>query len=157
VKTLSKVVFGIVMLMVSVLGILRITGFNPHGPRAGLWLSGNLITAPITDWSFAGSYPTIELQTDTWYLIPHSVTIYCVTYQNHLYLQALGKMWNRNVVRDPHVRIKIGNQLYDKTVLYVGDPSEYWGVEQAMAKKYSGWTPSKNFISNAFLRVSNTN
>jgi hypothetical protein len=29
--------------------------------------------------------------TNTWYLIPHSVTIYCVSYQNQLYLQSVGK------------------------------------------------------------------
>ena len=152
-KTLLKVLVGIVMLLALVLVILRITGFNPRGPRPGLWLSGNLITALVTDWSFADSYPTIEVQTNPWYLIPHSVTIWCVSHQNHLYLQSIGKMWSRNVVRDPHVRIKIANQLYDRAVVYVSDAAEFFGVEHSMVKKYPRWTPSKDFIPDTFLRV----
>jgi hypothetical protein len=140
------------MLMVLVLVVLRITGLNPAGPRAGFWVSGNLVSTPVTDWSFADSYKTIEVQTNTWYLIPHSVTIYCVSYQSHLYLSAIGKMWNRNVVRDPRVRIKIANELYDRTVVYVNDPAEFWRVEQMLAKKYRG-SPSKDFRPNAYLRV----
>jgi hypothetical protein len=142
-----------VLVVVLVLVILRVAGLNPRGARPGFWLSGNLITVPVTDWSFADSYPTIEVQTNTRYLIPHSVTIWCVSYENHLYLQALGKMWKRNVVRDPHVRIKIANQLYDRAVVSVSDSAEFFGVEQSMAKKYSRWTPSKDFIPDTFLRV----
>jgi hypothetical protein len=142
-----------VLVVVLVLVILRVTGLNPRGARPGFWLSGNLITVPVTDWSFADSYPTIEVQTKTRYLIPHSVTIWCVSYENHLYLQALGKIWKRNLVRDPHVRIKIVNQLYDRAVVSVSDPTEFFGVEQNMAKKYSRWTPSKDFIPDTFFRV----
>jgi hypothetical protein len=154
-RVLLKALGGVLLLLILVLVIVRITGFNPDGPTPGLWLSGTLITAPVTDWSFANSYPTIEVQTNTWYLIPHSVTIYCVSYQNHLYLQAFGKMWNRNVVRDPHLRIKIANQLYDRSVgYYVSDPSEYWGVAQSMTEKYrEKWPLPKNFVPNVFLRV----
>jgi hypothetical protein len=69
-KTLLRIISVVVVLLALVLAVLRITGFNPRGPRAGLWLSGTLVTAPVTDWSFANSYPTIEVQTKTWYLIP---------------------------------------------------------------------------------------
>jgi len=104
-KTLWKVLIGTVGVFALTLVILHLTGLNPSGSRPGLWLSGNLITTPVADWSFANSYPTIEVQTKTWYLIPHSVTVWGVGSQDHLYLQALGN-WRRNVVRDPHVRIR---------------------------------------------------
>jgi hypothetical protein len=153
VKTLTKILIGAVALLVLVLLILRITGFNPSGPRPGLWLSGTLVTAPVTDWSFANSYPTIEVQTKTWYLIPHSVTIWGVGSQDHLYLQALGN-WKRNVIRDPGVRIKIGNELYDRTAAYVNDPAEYWIVAQNMNKKYGNkWPLPKEVFPDVFLRV----
>ena len=119
-----------VLVVVLVLVILRVTGLNPRGARSGFWLSGNLITVPVTDWSFADSYPTIEVQTKTRYLIPHSVTIWCVSYEKNLYLQAFGRTWKQNVARDPHVRIKIGNQLYDETVTPITDTSEFSGVAQ---------------------------
>ena len=157
-KTASKALAGIIVIVALVVVVVRIMGLNPNGPRPGLWLSGDLITAPVTDWSFVNVYQTIEVQTNTWYRIPHSVIIFfCVSHENHLYLQAIGKTWKRNVVRDPHVRIKVGNQLYDRVVVYVTDPAEFFGVEDSMVKKYSQWyrqsTPSKDFIPNAFLRV----
>ena len=136
--------------------LVRITGLNPTGPRPGLWLSGNLVTSPVSDWSFANSYPTIDVQTNTWYLIPHSVTIWGVGTQDHLYLQALGK-WKRNVVRDPRVRIKIGNNLYDRSAAYVTDPAEYWVAAKSMNKKYGGkWPMPKKVLPDVFLRVAGT-
>lgn len=151
-KTVVAALVGTVLALLVLLSVFRTMGLNPRGPRPGLWLSGELVTTPIEDWSFANSYPLVEVQTNTWYRIPHSVTIYCVSYQKHLYLQSIGKVWKRNVVRDPHVRIKIGNQLYDRLVTYVNDPSEYSGVEQSLVQKYGG-TPAKDFRPNAYLRV----
>jgi hypothetical protein len=75
-KTIIRVLFGTAAVLALALLVERITGLNPRGPRPGLWLSGNLITTPVADWSFANNYPTIEVQTKTWYLIPHSVTIW---------------------------------------------------------------------------------
>ena len=152
-KLFLKALIGVVAVLAVTLVILRVTGLNPRGPRPGLWLSGNRVIVPVADWSFANGYPTIEVQTKTWYLVPHSVTIWCVSYQTHLYLQALGKNWSRNVVRDPHVRIKIGDQLYDGTAAYVTDPNEFFGVEARMAQKYPRWPPSKDFVPNVFFRV----
>jgi hypothetical protein len=154
-KLVSKVLIGIVVLIAAILLILRITGLNPRGPKPGLWLSGKLVTAPVTDWSFANRYPTIEVQTKTWYFVPHSVTIWCVSYQKNLYLQAIGRNWSGNVARDSHVRIKIGDQLYDATAVYVNDPAEYSGIEASMTQKYARWhwIPPKGFYPNLFFRV----
>ena len=44
--------------------------------------------------------------------------------------------WNEDVIRDPHVRIKIGDQIYDRTAVLVTDPAEQEGVMQARHKKY---------------------
>jgi hypothetical protein len=39
--------------------------FDPKGPRAGLWLSGNLVTTSVANWPFSDRYRLIEPQTDT--------------------------------------------------------------------------------------------
>lgn len=36
----------------------------------GLWLTGDLVTTPVTDWSFTDAIPTVQIETRTWYLIP---------------------------------------------------------------------------------------
>jgi hypothetical protein len=152
-KKVAKILAGIVAILVFMLVILSITGLNPSGPRPGLWLSGNLVTTPVPDWSFANDYPTIDVQTRTWYLLPHSVTIWGVGSKDRLYLQAIGN-WKRNVIRDPRVRIKIGNELYDRTAAYVNDQAEYWIVAQNMNKKYGNkWPLPKEVFPDIFLRV----
>jgi len=48
-----------VCLLVALLA-LRIVGLDPRERRPGLWLTGEVVTAPVTDWSFTDRYPTIS-------------------------------------------------------------------------------------------------
>ena len=97
---------------------------------------------PVTDWSFTDQIEHVYVETRTWYSIPHSVTTYCTTYNGELYLTSTypqaaefpgNRSWNHNVVRDPHVRLKIGDRIkigariYERKVLAAGlvtDPAE---------------------------------
>jgi|SRR5579862_1597746 len=149
-KTLAKIVAGVVVCLALVLVVLRITGFNPIGDTPGpgnypgLWLSGDVVTTPVTDWSFASQYKTDKVQTRTPYLIPHSVTTGHIVYNGQLYLTSnfaagvpfpQGKSWVKNVMRDPHVRLKFGNNLYDCVLTHVTDPNERAAVLATRAKQ----------------------
>lgn len=138
-KTLAKIVGAIVACLVLALGVLRATGFSPIGDTPGpgnypgLWLKGEVVTAPVTDWSFASQYKTDKLQTRTWYMIPHSVTTGHIVHNGQLYITSNfqkgvpfpeGKGWVKNVMRDPHVRLKFGDSLYDCVLSHVTDPDE---------------------------------
>jgi len=144
-KTLGKVLGVILICLVLLLIAARVNGLEPNARRPGLWLKGNLVTTPVADWSFTDDVPNLKIQTNTWYGIPHSVTINCVSYRGQLYLDSFyaagvtyphGRSWNEDVARDPHVRLKIGNQLYDRTLALVSDPAETAGVNAAKMKKY---------------------
>lgn len=144
-KTLLKVLGVIVICIALLLVVLSITGFGPHGNTPGLWLKGSLVTTPVTDWSFTDKYETINVQTNTRYLLPHSVTTYCVSYNGQLYLTSVyragltyphGRSWNEDVARDPQVRIRIGDQLYDRTLSHVTDETLRQNVLAAKRKKY---------------------
>ena len=144
-KTLLKVIGVIVIGLALLLALLSITGFGPHGNTPGLWIKGDLVTTPVADWSFTDKVETANVQTRTWYLLPHSVTTYCVSYQGQLYLTSIyreglvyphGRSWNEDVARDPHVRIKLGNQLYDRTLSRVTDETLRQEVLAAKRKKY---------------------
>ena len=144
-KTLLKVLGVIVLCLALLLIALSITGFGPHGNTPGLWLKGNLVTTPVADWSFTDKIETANVQTRTWYLLPHSVTTYCVAYNGQLYLTSIyragltyphGRSWNEDVARDPHVRIRIGDQLYDRTLSRVTDETLRQNVLAAKRKKY---------------------
>ena len=131
----------IVVCLILILIVLRITGFGPHARTPGLWLKGNVVATPVTDWSFTDKIPVVQLQTETSYLLPHSVNINCLNYNGQLYLVSVypagtAHTWNDNVMRDPHVRLKIGDNIYDRTVSLVTDPAEQEGVLQARHNKY---------------------
>jgi hypothetical protein len=149
-KRAAKIVAAILVCLVLALVILRITGLNPIGETPGpgnypgLWLSGEVITAPVSDWSFVAEYRTDKVQTRTWYMIPHSVTTGFIVHNGQLYLTSMfaagrpfpqGKSWVTNVMRDPHVRLKFGNNLYDCILSHVTDPDERASVLGPRAKQ----------------------
>ncbi len=140
-KRFVKTVGAILVCLILLLVVLRVTGFGPHDRTPGLWLKGNVVTTPVTDWSFTDNIPVVQLQTQTWYVLPHSVNINCLDYNGELYLVSVypagtGHSWNDNVMRDSHVRLKIGDQIYERTAVLVIDPAAQEGVLQARHKKY---------------------
>ena len=77
------------------------------------------------------------------------MTTYCVVHEGNLYLFSAyyqggtfpdARAWNRNVMRDPRVRLKIGGRLYDQTVSHVTDAATRAAVHQSFIAKYSDWT-----------------
>ena len=96
----------------------------------------------VTNWDFVNNLDdperrdTVMLETRTWYGIPHSVTIGIVGRGDKLYIHAHSdenrmqtpfpndKLWTRNVSRDPRVRLKIGDKIYEATVALMTDRDE---------------------------------
>src|ERR1700746_2034198 len=155
-KTLLKSAGAVVICMPLLLAAARVTGFEPGAcPNPGeswtcrvpgLLLRGKLVTTPVTDWLFTDQYPHAKFETRDFVRVPHSIGTYLVTYNGQLYLTSVygpglppyphGRRWNENVARDPHVRLKIGDNLYDGTLVYVTDPDERAAVIQNKRKKY---------------------
>ncbi len=128
--------------------LLLFAACEPQDRRPGLWLSGELVTAPVDDWSFTDEIGEIFVETRTWYGIPHSVTTVCVAHDGSLYVPSVyldggefpdARYWNRNVVRDPRVRLKIGDRLYERKAVLVEDPEEWDAVFAAFGRKSPFW------------------
>lgn len=135
-----KVLGAVVICSVLALLVLRVIGLDPHERIPGLWLKGGLDTSPVADWSFTDKDKTVKVQTNSWYLLPHSVTTFCIAFNGQLYLATTRtetKQWSRNVARDPRVRLKIEDRLFDRKLSVVTDPAEREAVLRARAKKYS--------------------
>ena len=136
-KALKIGIIAVVAIIAVTLITLRITGLEPQYldlnqlrahhmiARPGLWLKGQLVTVPVTDWSFVNdvkdpgrSLNTILVETRTPYLIPHSVRVVPHVRNGQLFIQShqdrmdrkfpYDKAWTADVARDPRVRIKIG-------------------------------------------------
>src|SRR5690242_12138827 len=128
---LSKIAGGVIAALLLVLAVLRVTGLDPGPLAPGLWLKGELVTTPITDWTFAKNIRGLTyIETRQWFLpiLPHSVTIGRQVYKGELYLHSVypagvrlpaGRHWNKNIQHDPRVRIRIGDKLYDRKLIYV--------------------------------------
>jgi hypothetical protein len=107
----------------------------------GLWLKGDLVATPVTDWSFTDKVQTIKIQTQSPIFLPYSVSAYCAVYNGSLYVTSYrGRRWVEDIVRDPHVRLKIGNQLFDRTFSLIDDSDQKAAVLKAKGRKYPHWT-----------------
>jgi hypothetical protein len=136
----TKVLFAVAM--------TALVACEPHDRRPGQWLHGEVVTQPVSDWSFSNDIDEIFVETATWYLVPHSVTTTVVTSDGTLYVPSLyyeggefpnERFWNRNIARDPNVRLEIGDKVYPRTAALVTDPTERTRVLAAFAAKYDRW------------------
>lgn len=152
-KALKVSIVLIVVVLALTLLTLRVTGLEPEYldldqlrahhmiARPGLWLKGEVVTAPVTDWSFVNDVPhpgrsinTVLVETRTPYFIPHSVrtmpfvrngVLYIRSHQDRMDVQfPHDKSWTSAVARDPRVRIKIGGKLYEATMVLVADRAQ---------------------------------
>jgi hypothetical protein len=117
---------------------------NPHERRPGLWLTGPVVREPVTDWSFVDGVPTIAVETRTWYGVPHSVTTICVRHAGALYVPSRdpqGKRWVKNVLRDPRVRLRIADRVYERRAVRVTDPDEIAALGAAIVARHPQLRP----------------
>jgi hypothetical protein len=129
---------GIGALAVAAMGVVvYATRSNPLGPISGRQLTGEVVTAPIADWTFTDAYMTIAVETRS--AAPHSVTTVCFTHEGELYVPAQGgsqKSWTRFAVSDPRVRLKVGDKVYPARATRVTDASLAPALTAAAQEKY---------------------
>ncbi|NKB32698.1 MAG: DUF385 domain-containing protein [Pseudomonadales bacterium] len=115
---------------------------NNRTAGPGFWLTGEVVEEAVTNWDFINEVNdpvrgnSIMLETRTWYGIPHSVTVNARPRGVDLYLSGSAqgdrldegfpnnKAWWANIERDPRVRIKIGDKIYEATATLVQDQDE---------------------------------
>ena len=100
---------------------------DPDNQRPGTRLSGTLVEKSNPDWSFVSERQEVQIQTSTWYLIPHSVTTISFVRDNQFYVpcgRCASKRWPKNVAADPAVVLKVGDDLYTRTAVKIPEESE---------------------------------
>ena len=121
---------------------------GPSDQRPGTWIRGEVATDPVSDWGFTADVPEVHVETRTWYGIPHSVTTVCASTGEALYVPSVyfeggefpdERRWNRNVARDPRVRLGIAGRIHERTAVLVTDPDERATALRAFAAKYPFW------------------
>ena len=113
------------------------TRSNPLGPISGRALNGELVTAPVADWTFTDDHSLIAVETRP--AAPHSVTTVCFTHGGVLYVPARGgsaKAWPHFAVSDPSARILVDGRIYPVRLTRVTDASLVPDLRAAVAAKY---------------------
>ena len=108
-------------------------------PIAGGSLSGEVVTAPVRDWSIANEVPRCAVEVRP--ADPHSVTVNCMSREGRLYVSCSsceGKRWSAMALAEPAGRIRIGERIHPVTLRRVEDPAELDAVWQARAAKVGG-------------------
>lgn len=126
----------IVLLFSAFLPLL--TACQPSDRQPGFWLSGEAESFP-DNWLFSDEYREIGVEVSTPYLLPHSVTIWCVQVDGNLYIAASKpetKNWPDWVEKNPDVRLKIGERLFDVRLKQLEEPDVLTLVSKAYIKKY---------------------
>ena len=129
-KTLSAKRFR--ALLVLALPVLLGIGPCSAGPgwlerMPGGVLNGEVVTAPVADWSFAQEAGLCQLEVRPSF--PHSVTLNCFALNGQLYIGCMaceGKMWSTYVGSDPSARVRISGKVYAVTLNRISHPDEMW-------------------------------
>ena len=125
---MKRVVLIVVAVIVVVYVLALLVPFEPEERRPGTRLGGSLAAEQDTDWSFrAPGRMQIYVETATWYGIPHSVTTASWVHEGDLYVPCNAcatKRWPRNVARNPDVRLKVGDEIYERRAVRIADDDE---------------------------------
>lgn len=137
----SRTLAGLGLGLLAVVLWLLLLGpsFGPWDRTPGFWLLGETVDAPVDDWRFVRTHPEIAVETHTRWLVPHSVTTSWLLLGGDLYLparEAAGKLWVRNALRDPRVRLRIGARLYPRRLVHVEEPALH---ERLVARSFEKW------------------
>jgi len=137
---------------ITILLAMTLAACEPADRTPGMWLSGEVETAEISDWSFSNDHMEVFLETHPWYGIPFSVTVVTATTGDKLFVPSIysepakfpgGKYWNGIIEKNPAVQIKIGNKLYPRSAHLITDEVEFEEAFTALADKYDFWRSIK--------------
>lgn len=93
----------------------------------GRGLSGEVVTDPVTDWSFVTDH-FVDLETRPG--DPYSVELNYVVRDGRLYIDpSEGRRWLDHLRADPRARVRFGGRIYPVTAVLVGRPGELPGFD----------------------------
>jgi hypothetical protein len=115
-----------VLLVITVL----VTSLGCGGPLLvipGGELSGEVVTEPVSDWSFVtDSFIDLEVRPND----PYSVELNYIVKDGQLYIDsAEGRNWLEYLREDPRVRVRFGDKVYPLKAVLVGKPGELEGFD----------------------------
>ena len=143
-KIFLRILGGVVGAVAALLLVVFIYGRFSDGPvgffSGGPVTSGERVTMPVPDWSFATDVQTIDFQ-----LIepPRSRTVWIVVEDGTAYIPCgvpnftLWKKWPHEALRDGRALLRIDGKLYPRQLVKVDDMTLVASLLKKVGDKYS--------------------
>ena len=118
-------------------------------PFSGGMLEGEVSLAPA-DWTTVSSVEVAQLETKS--PEPYSVNLWVIGHPEHLYIFAGGSRanWVDHIEANPHVRMKMGKEIYELVATQVTDADEFEIFAQGWKSKY-GRRPWNDDVNETYL------
>ena len=139
-RVLKWVVGAVVTLIVTlalVIGGVLFFRTEPLAIIPGGRLSGDDVTAPVTDWSFTEQYMVVTLEVRP--SDPYSVNTSSLLHEGVLYVpsgRGGDSRWAQFLLQDPSLRLRVDTKLYKVRATRVEDPSLVRELYQAWEQRY---------------------
>jgi hypothetical protein len=147
-KILKRLVLAfLAVLIVGIAGLLVGARFA-DGPLAiiagGPFTSGQLISGPEPDWSFAHDIQEVEFQlldperSRTTWIIEHEGKVYIPSGYMTSWYGKLWKQWPLEAEKDGRIVLRVGDKLYERTLVRVSSGPLIAPITAELSRKYAG-------------------
>ncbi len=100
---------------------VRLWARGPVGPIPGGALRGDVVEGPVSDWSFASTGHSVEVESRARWL-PYSQRSWFMVHDGRVHLllpRLFGDALMRRIEEDPRLRLRVGGKLYDQRAVRV--------------------------------------
>jgi hypothetical protein len=147
-KILKRLVLAFLALLIVGIAGLFVGARFADGPLAiiagGPFTSGQLITGPEPDWSFAHDLQEVEFQlldperSRTTWIIEHEGKVYIPSGYMTSWWGKLWKQWPHEAEKDGRVVLRIGDKLYQRVLVRVSSGPLIAPITAELSRKYAG-------------------
>jgi hypothetical protein len=147
-KILKRLVLAFLALLIVGIAGLFVGARFADGPLAiiagGPFTSGQLITGPEPDWSFAHDLQEVEFQlldperSRTTWIIEHEGKVYIPSGYMTSWWGKLWKQWPHEAEKDGRVVLRIGDKLYQRALVRVSSGPLIAPITAELSRKYAG-------------------
>ena len=129
---ITPILIGVVLLAVPLIAAYSL--YCPCEQLPGVYLPGDEVEEPVTDWGFANAVPLCQIQVKSGRL-PHAVNLNCMSAEGvtgdvvggDLYLSCMNcadKVWSNAALANPLARLRLGENVYPVHLARLHDPQQ---------------------------------
>jgi len=146
-KTLKRVVFGLAVVLIVGVGGLLVGARFSDGPLAimagGPFTSGELVTGPVSDWSFVHDTQEVQFQlldparSRTTWIIEHEGKAYIPSGYMTTWWGKLWKQWPLEAEKDGRILLRVDGKVYERQLVRIQSGPLLAPLTAELSRKYA--------------------